>query len=385
MNSRLMRVLIAFIGIIVGCTAGYFLKDLDSTIAVQRGAADALRDQSRALGAAIADVRSAQVAYVARGQGEGFWMSHLTDRLGQVESLSSEFAAALTAPAAQSAFGEASAALQNFRTLDERIREYVTNGSLLLAGDLIFSDALEATVTASAQLNTALSEELRVRTDRISSLRARQLQILAGAGAMMFLLMVGLAATGAAPQTVSEPQVTAPVIEPVRFEAPLPRAKPAITPKLISTAQLCSELARVNEGRQLPHLLERASRVLDASGMIVWVADPDGRELHPVMTHGYPPQVLMRIGCILREANNAAALAYRSAETRTVAGDSGTPGAVLAPLLTSDGCIGVLSVEVKGGSERDESSQALAAIFAAQLATLVSPPVAAGSRAAAQA
>ena len=74
MNSRLMRVLIAFIGIIVGCTAGYFLKDLDSTIAVQRGAADALRDQSRALGAAIADVRSAQVAYVARGQGEGFWM-----------------------------------------------------------------------------------------------------------------------------------------------------------------------------------------------------------------------------------------------------------------------------------------------------------------------
>jgi hypothetical protein len=32
---------------------------------------------------------------------------------------------------------------------------------------------------------------------------------------------------------------------------------------------------------------------------------------------------------------------------------------------------------MKGGSERDERSRAFAAIFAAQLATLVAPPVAA--------
>ena len=58
---------------------------------------------------------------------------------------------------------------------------------------------------------------------------------------------------------------------------------------------------------------------------------------------------------------------------RTAKGDGLANGALVAPLLTADGCIGVLSAEMKGGSEKDEGSQALASIFAAQLATLVSP------------
>ena len=47
--------------------------------------------------------------------------------------------------------------------------------------------------------------------------------------------------------------------------------------------------------------------------------------------------------------------------------------------------VGVLSAEMKGGSEQDERSQALALIFAAQLATLVSPPASAALPNAAQA
>jgi len=66
------------------------------------------------------------------------------------------------------------------------------------------------------------------------------------------------------------------------------------------------------------------------------------------------------------------------AEMRTV------EGAVVAPLLTPDGCIGVLSAEMKGGSEKDESSQALATIFAAQLATIVATPPALPVKAVAQ-
>jgi signal transduction protein with GAF and PtsI domain len=80
------------------------------------------------------------------------------------------------------------------------------------------------------------------------------------------------------------------------------------------------------------------------------------------------------MGNIHRDANNAAAAAYRSAEIRTVAGDAITNGALVVPLMTSEGCVGVLSAEMKGGGEKDESSQALATIFAAQLAMLVSTP-----------
>ena len=95
------------------------------------------------------------------------------------------------------------------------------------------------------------------------------------------------------------------------------------------------------------------------------------------MAFGYSDQVMARMGSIPRDAANAAAAAYRAGEMRTVNGDGTANGALVAPLLTADGCIGVLSAEMKGGSEKDESSQALASIFAAQLATLVSPPASA--------
>jgi hypothetical protein len=146
---------------------------------------------------------------------------------------------------------------------------------------------------------------------------------------------------------------------------------------LLNAARVCTELARVIESKQLPELLERAAGVLEASGMIVWVADPSCNSLKPAMSVGYTDQVVARMGAIHRDSNNAAAAAYRTGEARTVKGNSSSNGALVMPLMTSDGCIGVLSAEMKGGSEKNESSQALAAIFAAQLATLVSPPEAA--------
>ena len=91
------------------------------------------------------------------------------------------------------------------------------------------------------------------------------------------------------------------------------------------------------------------------------------------------------MGSIHRDANNAAAAAFRASETRTVTGDASTAGAVIVPLMTSDGCVGVMSAEMKSGSEKDESAQALATIFAAQLATLVATPAAIPMKAVAQA
>jgi GAF domain-containing protein len=44
---------------------------------------------------------------------------------------------------------------------------------------------------------------------------------------------------------------------------------------------------------------------------------------------------------------------------------------VAAPLLSSEGCIGTLSAEIRGGGEASDSVQALATIFAAQLAGVI--------------
>jgi GAF domain len=376
MNMRLIRVLIVVVGVIIGFAAAYFLDDLDSRITVQRTAIDTLRDQARALTATVGDVRAGQVAYVARGQGEGFWMAHVESLLPALQKQATAFGSSLTVPTAQTAFDAASGAIENFRTLDTRVRELVANGNALLAADLIFSDGLESTATAATQVAAALNHELEGRAGRLSEMRASQLTVLGLTAGGILLLMLALAFNGST-KIAAEPQPAAPVIEPIRFEAPLPKAKPAITPKLITTSQLCRELARVVDTSELPHLLARAASVLNASGIIVWVADPVRRDLRPVISHGYPDRTVARMGRIHSEANNAAAAAYRSAEVRTVAGEGSTDGAVIVPLMTPEGCIGVLSAEMKGGSEKDESSQALATIFAAQLATLVSPAPAA--------
>jgi GAF domain len=386
MNTRLIRLLVVVIGVAIGFVASYFLNDLEAKINTQRTSMETLRAQAKALNATIADVRAGQVAYVARGQGEAFWMSHVESLLPVLQKHTLEFGSSLTAPAAQTAFDSAAGAIENFRTLDTRVREFVAAGNALLAADQIFSDGLESTATASTKVSVALNEELRARSGHVSEMHSSQVMILGTTAGAILLLMLALAYGEPPARKAPEPQVVAPVIEPVRFEAPLPKAKPAITPKLVITAGLCRELARVADTDELPDLLARAARVLGASGIIVWVSDPIRRDLSPVMSHGYPDQTVARMGRIHSEANNAAAAAYRTAELRTVSGDGTTAGALIAPLLTPNGCIGVLSIEMKGGSEKDESSQALATIFAAQLATLVSPSSAAVPiRAAAQA
>ncbi len=375
MNSRPIRVLIVLVGIAIASSAAYFLNNLNTQINMHRSSTDALRDQATGLTATIAEVRAGQFAYVARGQSEPFWMSHVASVLPVLETQTSEFAAALTTADAQKAFEPGTAALENLRALDARVKDFVKGGTLLLAGDLVFSDGLEATRTASTQVTAALNEELQARANGLAELRSRQQMVLGGAFGAILLLMIPLALTGIASSKAAEPVVAvATPIDPVRFEAPLPKAKPAVTPRLITTAQLCGELARVSDSDQLSNLLKRAARVLDASGIIVWVAEPARNCLRAALAHGYEDKVITRMGNIHRDANNAAAAAYRSSVVRTVNGDGTTNGALIVPLMTSEGCVGVMSAEMKGGSEKDESSQALASIFAAQLATLVAIP-----------
>jgi hypothetical protein len=139
-------------------------------------------------------------------------------------------------------------------------------------------------------------------------------------------------------------------------------------------ADLCTDFARLLDSQELPALLERGARLIDASGFIVWVGDPLGRELRAALAHGYTPQALARLPAIPRDADNATAAAWREAEIQVVQTNGMSPGALVAPLLTPVGCMGVLAAEVRHGREESESIRALARILAAQLSTLVSVP-----------
>ena len=366
----------------IGASASSFLKTIETRLAGSRAAVDTLRGQGTALLATLADVRAAQVAYVAQGQGEAFWMDRVSKLLPVNEQQMADFKAALISPDARADLEPAIAAIEDFHKLDARAQEYVKSSDPLLASDLIFSDGLEAIAAAATQVQVTLNHELQVRNASAAGLKTREMTILGGSAGGVLLLLLILAVTG-----VARPSAAEPAAESTESSDPITFTKVIGTDPgaLATAAKVCTDLARVMESKQLPALLERTAKVLEASGMIVWVADASGRELRPAMAFGYSDPVMARMGAIPRDAANAAAAAYRAGEMRTVNGDGFTNGALVAPLLTADGCIGVLSAEMKGGSERDESSQALALIFAAQLATLVSPPASAAMTFAAEA
>jgi len=150
-----------------------------------------------------------------------------------------------------------------------------------------------------------------------------------------------------------------------------PKAPTWSDPDLLAAAQLCTDLARVEDARESAPLLQEAARILDALGIIVWLWDPQTTELSAAMTHGYSDRVLAQLPRVRRDADNATAAAFRSAQPCVVNGSNFASDALVVPLLTPLGCVGVLAVELQHGSARRESVRALVTIFASQLARLV--------------
>jgi cytoskeletal protein RodZ len=141
-----------------------------------------------------------------------------------------------------------------------------------------------------------------------------------------------------------------------------------------ATARLCTELGRVDAACDLPPLVAELARIVGAPGLIVWVWNPQADELWPVLAHGYSEPLLARLPRVKPDEPNATAAAFRSGEPCAVAGANAASDALVVPLLTPSGCAGVLAIELQHGAAKHASTQAIAAIVAAQIARLVRPP-----------
>jgi len=211
---------------------------------------------------------------------------------------------------------------------------------------------------------------------------ARKLQASAAAAVAVVTLAIIAAILMFAPLPTSEPvQLPLPSTDVVAANDLALRGsdEPATTtgymtsrpagPVLRAASQLCTDFGRVSDAEELRQLVGRAAELMDASGLIVWVAAAGSTQLSPALSHGYLPEMISRLPPLARSADNAAACAFRTSQIQIVLARPGeSNGAIVAPLLSSEGCIGVLSAEIRGGGETSESVQALAAIFAAQLA-----------------
>ena len=386
MRNVAVRLMLAALFVVACGLAAYLVWINESRARTESQAFSTFESAALTAERTILELRAAQQAYVAAGQGEPFWIQKAAALTTTLRDAIATLRAAAALPEAQSAADNAASALQDFEQTDRRARDYARSGQKLLASDLIFADGLEITGAIAASIDQARTIEARARAARLAS--AHRLE-LGGLGAAAALGIVAVLLLVAVPRR-AEAAASTPAIE----TRPAARvAPPATTPDLAlsrtsstepapprpavdfsTIATVCADLARVVDTRALPAILERAAGVLDAPGIVLWIADPDGRELSPIVTYGYSQAMVARLGPILSGDENVTASAFRTALMQTVRTDAVSNGAIAAPLVTPVGCVGVMAAEVRHGGESDAAKLAAAAIVAAQLATLVGPP-----------
>lgn len=408
LRLTLFLLLIAFVGV---AAWQYHRLDLDSADSTREAAQ--LDEFRETVHHGIQQARTAQQAYLAEGQGIDYWRTRFAEAIADVTgALENLRVTAADDEATTAALDGADRALKVYDGLDRKIRGFVESGSRLMAADVVYEDSVKTStlvidgVDAAHQL-LAAPHVAAADTNRLLQRWLAAAAVAGGVLVSLLLLPVGRPAAASLPDATPEPagdgeremdwrldrpvERTAP--EPDRPARPVAVVRSPATPpveptppaaardaigrsddaSLAAAAEVCTDLARVKDGDQLRDALGRAARVLDASGVIVWIADADGRGLKPLLTYGYPEEALRRIPTLPRDADNATAAAWRDGLTHVVEATDAAPGAVAVPIPGPDGCIGVLAAEIGHHREAAQSTRAVAQLVAAQLAVLIPP------------
>lgn len=397
MASRILRAVVVMVVLAAQAGAGYAVWELEQVISAERGAADSFDRQARLISLRLADLRAAFQAYVADGQNGVVWQKAAADLLQIAASQSSSLRESARSPEAQSAIEDAIELVGALGKADVRARDYLASAQRLSASDVVFAEAGPLAERASSTIDLARGQEGIARAGSFEKHRVTQVSWLAGAVAVT---LVGLLSLFPVPRAAGREVVSATErdVETERARAGIfqvwSTARPSATQgeaketdwpvetvpepalhilNLSAAADLCISLARVKEPSEFTGLLERAADILDAIGIIVWMPDGPGDMLRPAVAHGYTPVALARMGNIATSADNATALAFRSRATEVVSAEGEAGGAIVAPLVTADGCSGVMAAELRRGVTPTDSTRAVATIIAAQMATLISP------------
>jgi len=353
----------------------------DERLKIEKTLEDTVTQQLNATDYALADVRQAQAAYVAAGQGSAFWMNHFDEALARVDGTLRERQQTTQSNGALPHYDAALEQLDALRTSDLRARNYIGGDQLLLASDVIFVESLEIIGRVSANVSAARDTEVfAARQAQITVTRYQQGLV---AGGFLVTLMLAFLAS-------RRPRSRAPVNAPVILDLAQQPAPPALAesreplPALDEAADVCVDLARLLDGRDLPALLGRAADAIGAKGLVLWVVDESGQTLRASLAHGYPERMLARLGQLPVSGDNVTSLACRTLQPQLVQGATpDSSGALAVPLVSTTGCVGVLSAEVAGARTTDHQVS-VARLIAAQLSAVIRPDAASAASVAAQ-
>ena len=375
MRSRAVRLTLSAMAVAALAAAAFFVFNTEQQIAQRRAAALRFEERVRAVDRALTDMRAAQHAYVAAGQSADAWIPKVAGLRGEATSGIDDLRAAAATTDARASLLEASSTIVELGDVDRRVVDYIKSGQEVMAADVVYSEAGQKVALATNQVDAARALEQQGLDVGERENRRRQLYVLGAAAALsvVTLLLVG-AAPAAAPRVEADDAKTpAPVDDELAFRVRTDAPR-HVAPIIKSASEICTEFGRVADQSDLVRLLGRAADLMDASGLVVWMGSTSGGDLRPAVAHGYAPQALAKMPAVPKSGNNAAAAAYRTGALQIVLARPGmASGALVAPLLTPDGCIGALSAEIKGRGETSDATQALAVLFAAQLASVLAP------------
>ena len=397
MDQKPYRFGLLIIGLLV--TAGLGYRAVEDETALGRAYREGVA-HDRAAGhalEALLDLRASLHAYVAPGQGVPFWSKRAQATLDSLREQLVVVDAALTPQRASVA--DTLDAVDKLAAAERRLREHARRGEALLAGDIVFTEVRDLLSESIEQVQTARNTLNAAANARASALRREQ-AMLASVVIGVWAIIASLLVTPTKPVAIKDPgewrndlaeKIKKPIpkepetakLKPVEPVAPAePVAPPPAIPSvpvaaLQEVGEICADLSTLADTGALTGALARAATVLDASGLIVWIASNDGNSLSPVASHGFDEKMVSRIGRIPRDSANLTAAAFRENVPRVSAATLTAPAALAVALCGPSGPVGVLSVELKSGVPADESRVALTTIFGAQLATLAQPITAA--------
>ncbi len=385
MTSRVARAAVLVVALGSLAAAAYVVFDSEQALKTHQMARTSFDGAAQSVLSDLGRLQAAEQAYVAEGQGVDYWLAQAADAQAKVDRGLATLAGDATGDGTRSAIQAGSGVLEEFRKLDLRARQYLKNNQTLMASDVIFTDGLTAGNAVAEHVSTARANEAAVHDATIDALRWREFYA-AGAASLLLALAVLLltpipekevdvltamrALTETPAQARRAESAAAPAVAraaAVDDDVPDLDAVTVVTGRrpesfsgaegaggaqgatasgavvdLTGAAKVCADMARVLDASDLPGLMLRLAGVLGSPGLIVWVADRSGQVLMPLLTHGYPAAAVARIGSLPTSAENATALAWRTGAVQIV------PGALVAPIVTSDGCVGALAAELAG-------------------------------------
>ena len=418
MKNRSVRIALVVLALAAQAAAGFVVYSAEQALASARADAAALGGDTARAQALVGDLRGAQTGLVANGQDPSFWVARIAALVKDATAAIEKIARGRLAADAAQDLAAAAAALADFTRASDRVRDLLANDQPLSASSFAFGDAARHLETAAGALAGVVSSQAAEADREATRLRPREGLALAGAAvltlAALLLLLprtnrettpadaespaAGLALPLVMPSTgdlnslgrsgfdldirrPAAPPTTEPIPEPPReseeaivdnlkLETAL-RMNTEAQVDLAATARLCSDLARVKDAGQLPALLARAAELLGASGIVLWLAGPDGTVLRPAASVGYSDHTLSRMKALSGRSDNAVSVTFREGRMEVVGGTKERNGAVVVPIVTAGGRTGAMAAEIRHGAESSPSVQAVATIIAAQLASLV--------------